>query len=986
LLQRSQAAKKEQEESGIVDNSTEKKLPTLNPSFKVTPRTSSQIKLRGVSTPTPGPALPESSRSGIRGPRKVLDGSPRDVVALGLDTRFTPRRSVKKLTIDDASLFLKTPAKENSPSKPRTVHFDAAQEEACSEIVDKTRPIAKKSPRGQDSEIPGVDEDPAQQYHMSPSLEELLRLSDEELRAVSNFEVSIPIYGTIQFLEPVDLLSACDNKRSNLSSMTGRIIVIEHRLVTVYPDEDLKPEVGKGLNVPAIITLVGCWAKDKRTGKIINDTTSPRFDKHIEKLRNMPETTFMGFHVPSGAWKFRVEHFSIYGLASDDESDENEDEEDSTTEILKVKDTGTFGIQSDESEGSDQDFEESPSSEESEEGESEIDGEELDASSEVASEESEEFSNGEVKDSSIAEKVTLPTSNEFSVSDDDKVPQVLERSMPTMQRLQTARNSQTLKAALFSTSPSSANKRTSDIKTELVTGFRPMFSKPADIVSSLSLASPKKYTKTGVQPQMNNNLDRFIDIRPNYQLNGIVSDMGAFMGPSFRPALSPLHSYFVPSHSVVGRMTKYPILQKNDVKSKKNLLFLETIRKYCTIVIENGMPKAQLDDVEFSTILQSIDEKVFSEKERNVWSLLSAAFDQVFIPQEALFSAEEAKDIRNSLREEKISKWLGEKVKKHLEPEYKSAAASERIFYHLLCRDISTAVKLAINNGDYRLATIMSQIGGSGSNTVLICNFESIVPNGVPGRGSMPAETLACLQAQVSKWKESTRWNDAISETYMAIWSLLAGDLGFWDDIVFRPSFDWVATFGVLYWYIKGGAMSLKESLELYEDTQAQGNIKKPIFNGFSDIEFMLLLVLAKRQGIHLEDVVPIQSYSKQAFDYQLGWSISVFLISKSILQFKNHQNFQNLCLDYMTELEALGLWRYAIFVAMFIDEQNAREIAIKSLLSRYYPINDSSGSFYKPTLEYDTRNESDSDLYVFLVDEICVPAEWIHETRVNYF
>jgi hypothetical protein len=68
--------------------------------------------------------------------------------------------------------------------------------------------------------------------------------------------------------------------------------------------------------------LSGCWPKDKSTGQIIDNESDPRFDRHVNKLRGMQDTTFLGFEVVTGTWKFRVEHFSRYGLLDDSDEDE----------------------------------------------------------------------------------------------------------------------------------------------------------------------------------------------------------------------------------------------------------------------------------------------------------------------------------------------------------------------------------------------------------------------------------------------------------------------------------------------------------------------------------------------------------------------------------------------------------------------------------------------------------------------------------------
>jgi nuclear pore complex protein Nup98-Nup96 len=275
----------------------ERKLPTLNPSFKVTPRSSAQIKLRGVAPVSQGPSLSESHRVG-RKTLHVLDGSPRDVIALGLDNRFTPRRSVKRLVIGDASQLLLT------PSRPE-VKFDPGLEEAYTTNISKSSPSPPKpSPKRGDS---SKKDESNIEYTMSPSLDVLLRMSDDELRHFQGFKISIPIYGSVEFLESIDLLS--HEGRKGIQTIPDNIVCIEPQLITVYPDESLKPPVGFGLNVPAIISLRGCWPKDKATGVIIDNENDPRFDKHIRKLKAMPDTVFLGFEVITGTWKFRVEHF-----------------------------------------------------------------------------------------------------------------------------------------------------------------------------------------------------------------------------------------------------------------------------------------------------------------------------------------------------------------------------------------------------------------------------------------------------------------------------------------------------------------------------------------------------------------------------------------------------------------------------------------------------------------------------------------------------
>lgn len=124
-------------------------------------------------------------------------------------------------------------------------------------------------------------------------------------------------YGTMEFLTPVYLTTM-----PPLKEIPGRFIIFDQRECVVYPDEQEKPPVGEGLNVPARIILENCWAVDKATREPIKDKDNPRHVAHLKKLKSIRDTTFENFDIKTGGWTFRVEHFSRYGLGDDDNDDE----------------------------------------------------------------------------------------------------------------------------------------------------------------------------------------------------------------------------------------------------------------------------------------------------------------------------------------------------------------------------------------------------------------------------------------------------------------------------------------------------------------------------------------------------------------------------------------------------------------------------------------------------------------------------------------
>jgi nuclear pore complex protein Nup98-Nup96 len=296
------------------------------PNFKVTPRSSSKMKLRGVAPVNQGPSILEVTQSRLMSPSNLNpSASPRNPVSLGLDSRFTPRKSVKRLTIDEAAdLVQPTPGIQKTPKS--TLTFDPLLEESAAQLITPARQNGVKSPLSKSPTKSPLKSSPTKsEYVLQPPLKDLLLMSDQDLRHVENFCISLHGVGQVSFLDPVDLLySSPTGTRAGIKSIAGKIVILENKLCTVYPDEDLKPPPGFGLNVPAEISLHRCWPIDKATREYITDEKDVRHDRHMRKLAEMSDTTFIGFNQMTGTWKFRVEHFSKYGLVDDDEDDGEE--------------------------------------------------------------------------------------------------------------------------------------------------------------------------------------------------------------------------------------------------------------------------------------------------------------------------------------------------------------------------------------------------------------------------------------------------------------------------------------------------------------------------------------------------------------------------------------------------------------------------------------------------------------------------------------
>lgn len=182
------------------------------------------------------------------------------------------------------------------------------------------------------TKIPQADPQPGR-YWMKPSKEDLSKLSKEELKRVERFSVGRDGCGHVEFDEPVDLTL------TSLDDIYHKIALIELRSLTVYPDSNIKPPMGQGMNVPSTIFLENSWPRQKDRKTPSHEKSGPRFNKHVDRLRKVSGTEFVRYEKDTGTWVFRVPHFTTYSLEYDDTWSEGDSLE--TSPFSRTSDTPT---------------------------------------------------------------------------------------------------------------------------------------------------------------------------------------------------------------------------------------------------------------------------------------------------------------------------------------------------------------------------------------------------------------------------------------------------------------------------------------------------------------------------------------------------------------------------------------------------------------------------------------------------------------------
>ena len=250
--------------------------------------------IKGIeAAPADGSLVGTSSKSSNVDPRLEKEAREKERQRIDHETR-------KKSNIEESK---KKPFDTNGPSKPKEPDelIPAQQRKA-------TPPVSIVS-TSTDKTFDFTAEDEGT-YWTIPSMSTIL--SSRDVRAVQNFVVGRKGYGQVRFSQPVDL-----SQVRSIPDIPGTIVVFDLKICTVYPDEAIKPPVGRGLNVPATITLEKCWPVSKETRRPIVDVENPRFIAHVERLKRQPETEFIDYIADTGSWIFKVKHFSSYACPGD---------------------------------------------------------------------------------------------------------------------------------------------------------------------------------------------------------------------------------------------------------------------------------------------------------------------------------------------------------------------------------------------------------------------------------------------------------------------------------------------------------------------------------------------------------------------------------------------------------------------------------------------------------------------------------------------
>jgi len=173
------------------------------------------------------------------------------------------------------------------------------------------------------------------------------------------------------------------------------------------------------------------------------------------------------------------------------------------------------------------------------------------------------------------------------------------------------------------------------------------------------------------------------------------------------------------------------------------------------------------------------------------------------------------------------------------------------------------------------------------------------------------------------------------------------------------------------------------------------------LFNYEDDIVYHLFKYYSKSNYSRQKVLLP-KNCSYSNLDYRISWILNLLLPpSPGFSSYDKTKLDNQLIHSYIYQLESIGLWVWACFVAMHLQNSAEREITIRRILGQYFPFdcNDDSVSTIFITNWNDNDhsinnnntngmsfiinpNKNYTNLYHFLVDKLQISKFWIHDAK----
>jgi len=381
---------------------------------------------------------------------------------------------------------------------------------------------------------------------------------------------------------------------------------------------------------------------------------------------------------------------------------------------------------------------------------------------------------------------------------------------------------------------------------------------------------------------------------------------------------------------------------------------------------EYGIPFAEVSSRllfrQFTELPWTRDPK--DQHEKNMWGLASVLWDELEnIPA---VDVECKLYLHEKRRKELLSRFLQELVENDADIHAQSATtAEEAAFAHLTAYGIDQACSVLVDAQDFRLATLIPQLGGDRS-------------------------TRQSIRSQIDHWRSKGVLSE-LTVPVRALYELVAGETCFSEGIkspaedATAPIFigdyfslDWKRALALKFWYGCFEEESIGRLVKRYEEdlkrfpdkvawpTPWYLGAEKPA-DGRFDILWGLLRLYADSQ-LPLEEVLFPANIGPNRIDYRATWQLGTIfakLGGKGFVPWGSSlSKGDQIASEYAGGLENAGLWEWSLFVVMHIQDADARGAGLKNIIGRHIDKID------------------DGEKREFLEKTLRIPRTWIYEAK----
>ncbi|RMZ90805.1 hypothetical protein DV736_g1962, partial [Chaetothyriales sp. CBS 134916] len=835
-------------------------------------------------------------------------------------------------------------------------------------VVPEDRETETDSSKKRTTGPPPEDPQPGD-YWMKPTRAELKQMPREKLLRFRNFEVGRVGAGKVVFNEPVDLT------KLPLDDLFEHLIEIRVRSVTVYPDGVKKPKAGEGLNVPSTISIENSWPRNRSGASSV--TSGPAFEKHVQRLKRIPGTTFVSYDAETGVWTFKQlksAGASAMEFDSDEYDSSNQDDTFALQSQRQKTVPGGFGRQG------------------------LID--EIEDDSVISPPEQDERS----EHSAVSEDDT---------SDDDMN---MAGSYPAPAG-----------PALNFDSPSKPILKPGGAAG---TPVRPLLDFEGDWAEQLQRTiSPRKQNRDALrEAQSKVLLNRAYEpIKPNVRKNEFRSSidvMNAIFGnergsragqreaepdlefpytkrvKSFDENAQEMtdedkawHASFKPNFTTQGRLvcktTQLPkaaawtsevllaadseLISINSLKDNGRKLDLASMMSNAAIILSNRVPKIEYTHLSFSLLKQELLSAELHDSVDNIYELLHVLFD-VYEDEFSLdLSGQQRLDFEPRVRKDRLSKFLATVVASRTYPLVYVNDVAAVAFQHLTAHNVQAACEALGKAKNFNLALLVAQIE------------------------SADAIFQQDMTEQVVAWKEQDIIGE-MTEEIRSLYELLSGNTTICQGKQDGPAenrastflmsekydLDWLQAFALCLWYGKAKNGNVEDVVEDFEQKISGGEESaSPVSaDGKEDPLWVVLKLFASSRKTTATPAptlpTDLESLSKP---FDVSKTFTLFqAITRGLHDVQPRRDAiaaDRLAADFAFQLEAKGDFVAALWALAHISHDTTRGEMMVDLLCRHAE---------KEDLNVPTNKASEpSRQWLTLTQTLHIPEAWIYQAKALY-